>query len=285
MSEPERTRPETTPDGGPAAGLTVARSAEDQAAWHRAGVIRLLLATLFARPSNLMILDEPTNHLDLPAIEQLEQALAGYRGTLLLVTHDRRMLAAVEAARAMRDAGAGSIGVVEGGRLVGIATRDLGVRQVRFTGGEPLLRRDLAFPAFSRSSWDGNPGNGGNGRQPWRNDSGYAGDPKVAGDTGWDGDVAGMLNRSLRWDTRQLVDTHGRFALPLRAVVGPGVTDSPVVDVTPRRVQRFRCLPGERIRWTFGKASGTVTAAADGTVTVPRLRLGADWTQLVLERG
>ena len=38
--------PETTPDGGPAAGLTVARSAEDQAAWHRAGVIRLLLATL-----------------------------------------------------------------------------------------------------------------------------------------------------------------------------------------------------------------------------------------------
>ena len=47
----------------------------------------------------------------------------------------------------------------------------------------------------------------------------------------------------------------------------------------------LRCLPGERIRWTFGKASGTVTAASDGTVTVPRLRLGADWTQLVLERG
>ena len=44
---------------------------------------------------NLLVLDEPTNHLDLPAIEQLEAALADYPGTLLLVTHDRRMLDAV----------------------------------------------------------------------------------------------------------------------------------------------------------------------------------------------
>ena len=75
-----------------------------------------------------------------------------------------------------------------------------------------------------------------------------------------------------------------RFVLPLRAVLGPGVTDTPVVDVTPRRVQRFRCLPGERIRWSFGTARGTVTAASDGSVTVPRLRLGGDWLPLVLER-
>ncbi|HEY0093445.1 MAG TPA: hypothetical protein VGB96_03940, partial [Archangium sp.] len=123
-----------------------------------------------------------------------------------------------------------------------------------------------------------------NGSQPWRDDSGYAGDPKVPGDTGWDGDVAGMLNRSLRWDASRLVDSHGRFVLPLRSVHGPGVTDSPVVDVTPRRVQRFRCLPGERILWSFGAARGTVTAASDGSVTVPRLRLGEEWTPLVLER-
>ena len=53
------------------------------------------LALLQARGVNLLILDEPTNHLDLPAIEQLEGALETYEGTLLLVTHDRRMLEAV----------------------------------------------------------------------------------------------------------------------------------------------------------------------------------------------
>ena len=48
------------------------------------------------------MLDEPTNHLDLPAIEQLESALANYPGTLLLVTHDRRMLDAVRVDRRLR---------------------------------------------------------------------------------------------------------------------------------------------------------------------------------------
>jgi ATPase subunit of ABC transporter with duplicated ATPase domains len=56
---------------------------------------RAALALLQARGVNLLVLDEPTNHLDLPAIEQLESALAAYPGTLLLVTHDRRMLEAV----------------------------------------------------------------------------------------------------------------------------------------------------------------------------------------------
>ena len=48
---------------------------------------------------NLLVLDEPTNHLDLAAIEQLESALDSYHGTLLLVTHDRRMLDAVHTTR------------------------------------------------------------------------------------------------------------------------------------------------------------------------------------------
>ncbi|HEV8173662.1 MAG TPA: ABC-F family ATP-binding cassette domain-containing protein [Actinoplanes sp.] len=56
---------------------------------------RAALALLQARGVNLLVLDEPTNHLDLPAIEQLESALVSYPGTLLLVTHDRRMLDAV----------------------------------------------------------------------------------------------------------------------------------------------------------------------------------------------
>jgi ATPase subunit of ABC transporter with duplicated ATPase domains len=53
------------------------------------------LALLQARGVNVLVLDEPTNHLDLAAIEQLEQALDSYDGTLLLVTHDRRMLETV----------------------------------------------------------------------------------------------------------------------------------------------------------------------------------------------
>ncbi|MFF4034386.1 ABC-F family ATP-binding cassette domain-containing protein [Streptomyces sviceus] len=56
---------------------------------------RSALALLQARGVNLLVLDEPTNHLDLPAIEQLESALDAYPGTLLLVTHDRRMLEAI----------------------------------------------------------------------------------------------------------------------------------------------------------------------------------------------
>ncbi|NCL77863.1 ATP-binding cassette domain-containing protein [Rhodococcus sp. YH1] len=57
------------------------------------------LALLQARGVNLLVLDEPTNHLDLPAIEQLEQAVDSFEGTLLLVTHDRRMLANTRSTR------------------------------------------------------------------------------------------------------------------------------------------------------------------------------------------
>jgi ATPase subunit of ABC transporter with duplicated ATPase domains len=68
---------------------------------------RAALALLQARGVNLLVLDEPTNHLDLPAIEQLEAALAAYDGTLLLVTHDRRMLAAVHTTRRLHVADGG----------------------------------------------------------------------------------------------------------------------------------------------------------------------------------
>ncbi|PWW23083.1 ATPase subunit of ABC transporter with duplicated ATPase domains [Geodermatophilus normandii] len=69
---------------------------------------RAALALLQARGVNVLVLDEPTNHLDLPAIEQLESALAAYPGTLLLVTHDRRMLEAVATTRRI---------AVDGGRV------------------------------------------------------------------------------------------------------------------------------------------------------------------------
>jgi ATP-binding cassette subfamily F protein uup len=53
---------------------------------------RLLLARLFARPGNLLVMDEPTNDLDLDTLDLLEEVLADYPGTLLLVSHDRDFL-------------------------------------------------------------------------------------------------------------------------------------------------------------------------------------------------
>jgi ATPase subunit of ABC transporter with duplicated ATPase domains len=53
---------------------------------------RALLAALMATGTNCLVLDEPTNHLDLPAIEELEEALAQFQGTLLVVSHDRWLL-------------------------------------------------------------------------------------------------------------------------------------------------------------------------------------------------
>ncbi len=57
------------------------------------------LALLMANGANLLVLDEPTNHLDLPAIEQLEQALDTFTGTVILVTHDRALLERVRLTR------------------------------------------------------------------------------------------------------------------------------------------------------------------------------------------
>ena len=53
---------------------------------------RLLLARLFLRPSNLLVMDEPTNDLDVETLELLEEQLLNYRGTLLVVSHDREFL-------------------------------------------------------------------------------------------------------------------------------------------------------------------------------------------------
>ena len=62
---------------------------------------RLVLALLMAKGSNCLVLDEPTNHLDMPAIEQLEQALTTFEGTVLLVSHDRSLLSNVARTRTL----------------------------------------------------------------------------------------------------------------------------------------------------------------------------------------
>ena len=57
------------------------------------------MASFQARRVNTLVLDEPTNHLDLEAIEQLEAALASFSGTLLVISHDRRLLGALACSR------------------------------------------------------------------------------------------------------------------------------------------------------------------------------------------
>jgi ATPase subunit of ABC transporter with duplicated ATPase domains len=60
---------------------------------------RATIALLSSRGVNTLVLDEPTNHLDLEAIEQLEAALGTFDGTAVVVTHDRRFLAAFNPSR------------------------------------------------------------------------------------------------------------------------------------------------------------------------------------------
>jgi ATP-binding cassette subfamily F protein uup len=75
---------------------------------------RLLLAKLFARPSNLLVMDEPTNDLDIETLELLEELLASYAGTLLLVSHDREFIDRVATSTLVLEGG-GRVGEYVGG--------------------------------------------------------------------------------------------------------------------------------------------------------------------------
>jgi ATP-binding cassette subfamily F protein uup len=75
---------------------------------------RLLLAKLFAQPSNLLVMDEPTNDLDVETLELLEELLTEYKGTLLLVSHDREFLDNVVSGTLVLE-GDGKVGEYVGG--------------------------------------------------------------------------------------------------------------------------------------------------------------------------
>jgi len=75
---------------------------------------RLLLARLFAQPSNLLVMDEPTNDLDAETLELLEERVANYAGTLLLVSHDRAFLDNVVTSTLVFEGG-GRVGEYVGG--------------------------------------------------------------------------------------------------------------------------------------------------------------------------
>jgi len=80
-------------------GLGAEQLSRPRALLSPGGRTRAELALFQARKVNFLVLDEPTNHLDLPAVEQIEQALSGFDGTVLLVSHDRRLLDAVDLTR------------------------------------------------------------------------------------------------------------------------------------------------------------------------------------------
>ena len=75
---------------------------------------RLLLAREFARPSNLLVLDEPTNDLDLETLDLLQEVIADYDGTVLIVSHDRDFLDRTVTVTLGLD-GSGKVDVVAGG--------------------------------------------------------------------------------------------------------------------------------------------------------------------------
>ncbi len=75
---------------------------------------RLLLAKLFAQPSNLLVMDEPTNDLDVETLELLEEILGDYPGTLLLVSHDRDFIDNVVTSTLVME-GDGKVGEYVGG--------------------------------------------------------------------------------------------------------------------------------------------------------------------------
>ena len=93
---------------------------------------RLLLAKMFSKPANIMVLDEPTNDLDAETLDLLEETLAQYPGTLLLVSHDRAFLNNVVA----------STIVFEGGGIVN-----------EYDGGyDDWLRQEQGRPVFATNS-------------------------------------------------------------------------------------------------------------------------------------
>ena len=98
---------------------------------------RLLLARLFAQPSNLLVMDEPTNDLDVETLELLEELLADYPGTLLLVSHDRDFLDNVVTSTLVME-GSGRIGEYVGGYSDWLRQRP----EIRHSGASRPLSTD-----------------------------------------------------------------------------------------------------------------------------------------------
>ena len=108
---------------------------------------RLLLAKLLARPSNLLVLDEPTNDLDLETLDLLQEMIADYPGTVLLVSHDRDFLDRTVTSIVMAE-GDGRFSEYAGGYSDMVAQRGGGVaRKARITDPGPRDTRQAPAPS------------------------------------------------------------------------------------------------------------------------------------------
>jgi ATP-binding cassette subfamily F protein uup len=117
---------------------------------------RLMLARLFAKPANVLVLDEPTNDLDIETLELLEELIANFEGTILLVSHDRVFLDRVVTSTLAFE-GNGVVTEYVGGyedylRQSGSAIRDPGER-LRPERGDGVNRREAAAPSDSERGW------------------------------------------------------------------------------------------------------------------------------------
>ena len=110
---------------------------------------RLMLAKLFLKPANLLIMDEPTNDLDIETLELLEEQLLAYKGTLLMVSHDREFLDNVVTSTFVLE-GDGSVGCYPGGYEDYLRQRPAQVK-VKGEGEQGKAAQASASPASSPS--------------------------------------------------------------------------------------------------------------------------------------
>ena len=106
---------------------------------------RLLLAKLFAQPSNLLVMDEPTNDLDVETLELLEELLGEYPGTLLLVSHDRDFLDSVVTSTLVME-GDGRVGDYVGGYSDWLRQRPTRGESARATAAAAPKEREAETP-------------------------------------------------------------------------------------------------------------------------------------------
>ena len=98
----------------------------------------------------------------------------------------------------------------------------------------------------------------------------------------------GQVNAFFRW--KNLSDTATAIETSLFLVTSSDLSTSFTIpaaataDVSLRRLQNLKVAPGERLRWSFGKAGGEIQADADGCITVPRLRITAEPLTLRIQK-